>query len=207
MVHFFGGHVSAAKPLLVHVPEGMVLTVVSATLSTGASAVLSVETTGLDNNLVKVALCTLRAKTTDQVKLDVVFGATKTKLSVVGEGIVHLAGYYQPGPPEESVGDHAEAINKLTVDDLQELIQKAAARIALNDESHVSKKRPRQAEEPSAQDDDDDASDAETTPTKKQSPIKPVVAATPEPKTNGDAFKLKKKKHKNKKKFVLSTPN
>ncbi|KDO25138.1 hypothetical protein SPRG_09286 [Saprolegnia parasitica CBS 223.65] len=193
MVHFFGGHVSTAKPLLVHVPEGMVLTVVSATISSGASAVLSVETTGLDNSLVKVALCTLRAKTTDQVKLDVVFGATKTKLSVVGDGVVHLAGYYQPGPPEESVGDHAEAINKLTVDDLQELIQKAAARIAHNDElagePHVSKKRPRQpqAEEPTAQD-DDEASDAETTPTKKPSPSSP-------------------KKNKSKKKVLLSTPN
>ncbi|KDO19376.1 hypothetical protein SPRG_21556 [Saprolegnia parasitica CBS 223.65] len=121
---------------------------------------------------------------------------------------------FLPGPPEESVGDHAEAINKLTVDDLQELIQKAAARIAHNDElagePHVSKKRPRQpqAEEPTAQDDDDDeASDAETTPTKKLSPTKPVVAATNEPKPNGDAFKSKKKKHKSKKKVVLSTPN
>ncbi|OQR87174.1 hypothetical protein ACHHYP_09411 [Achlya hypogyna] len=207
MVHFFGGVVSEGKPLAVHVPEAMVLTLATATLTTGSTATVFVETTGVDNQLVKVALCSLRAKTADMTKLDIVFGATKTKLTVVGDATVHLAGYYQPGPPEE-LPDHADAIERLTVDDLQELIQKAAARLANNDaleSPKASKKRPRQespksAPEPEPSDDEDDTEVPNKAPAIAQKPAAPGVP-------HEDGAKRKKKKKNKRNKHVLSTPN
>ncbi|RHY23298.1 hypothetical protein DYB32_009243, partial [Aphanomyces invadans] len=128
MVHFFGVHVTDAKAVTVTVPDGFVLNVVHAALASGDNAVLCVETTTLDESLVKVVLGSLRAQTCDQIKLDLVLGARKAKFSVKGHGAVHLSGYYQPGPPEESSDD--DDISRLSVDDLSALIQQAAARIS-----------------------------------------------------------------------------
>ncbi|RHY02481.1 hypothetical protein DYB28_007917 [Aphanomyces astaci] len=128
MVHFFGAHVTEAKPLTVTVPEGFVLNVVHASLASGPDAVLSVETTSLDQSLVKVVVGTLRSGTCDQIKLDLVLGAHKAKFSLQGHGVVDLSGYFQPGPPEDSTDE--DDISRLSVDDLSALIQQAASRIS-----------------------------------------------------------------------------
>ncbi|KAF0755349.1 hypothetical protein AaE_005000 [Aphanomyces astaci] len=137
MVHFFGAHVTEAKPLTVTVPEGFVLNVVHASLVSAPEAVvLSVETTSLDQSLVKVVVGTLRSGTCDQIKLDLVLGAHKAKFSlqghgVGGHGVVDLSGYFQPGPPEDSTDE--DDISRLSVDDLSALIQQAASRISKHD--------------------------------------------------------------------------
>ncbi|RHY82394.1 hypothetical protein DYB37_011662 [Aphanomyces astaci] len=132
MVHFFGAHVTEAKPLTVTVPEGFVLNVVHASLVSAPEAVvLSVETTSLDQSLVKVVVGTLRSGTCDQIKLDLVLGAHKAKFSLQGHGVVDLSGYFQPGPPEDSTDE--DDISRLSVDDLSALIQQAASRISKHD--------------------------------------------------------------------------
>ncbi|OQR89970.1 hypothetical protein THRCLA_09491 [Thraustotheca clavata] len=190
MVQFFGGHVSESKTLSLQVPTGNVLTIVNVALASGSTAVLSVETTGADNKTIKVALCTLRSKAVEQVKLDIVFGAAKTKLSVVGDGSVHLSGYYQSGPPEVST----EQINKLTVDDLQDMVQKAAVRIVKKDQNTAvpSKKRPAPA-----QDDNNDAKkDAENTKSQEKAQAQPN--SNQQPQQNGEERTKRRKKNKNK---------
>ncbi|CAK4621262.1 hypothetical protein LEN26_001815 [Aphanomyces euteiches] len=211
MVHFYGAHVTEGKAVSVSVPEGYVLNVVHASLASGSAAVLSVETTGLDQSLVKVVVGTLRTKTCDQIKLDLVLGAQKAKFSVTGDGVVHLSGYHQPGPPE-LVEDEASEINRLSVADLTDLIQKAAARIPKehadelegeeedekNQESTTQKKRPHETtwdqDEDSDDDDDDESED-----------VAPKVPRKPnqKPQANNfnDPLKRKRKKKKNKKLF------
>jgi hypothetical protein len=130
MVHFFGAQVSEGKPFVVHVPEGCVLNIVNVALASGNTAALSVETTGMDNVLVKVVLASLRWKTCEQSKVDVVFGS-KAKFLVAGDAVVHMSGYYQSRPAQEDSDDPAAEIHRLTVDDLQELIQKAAERLVM----------------------------------------------------------------------------
>ncbi|KAF0703777.1 Aste57867_7535 [Aphanomyces stellatus] len=223
MVHFFGAHVTEAKAVSFSVPEGFVLNVVHATLASGNAAVLSIETTSLDQSLIKVVVGTLRAKTCDQIKLDLVLGSNKAKLSVSGDGVVHLSGYYQPGPPD--VEDEASEINRLSVADLTELIQKAASRVSKADADELDgdeddddddvtpaasthKKRPRAATPTwdQAEDDDDDDDDEPTAAA--AAPKKTLVAPTPkQPSTpqssSGDSNKKKRKKNK-KKKGVLT---
>lgn len=104
--------------VLVDVPEGFVLNIQHATLQSGSIARVSARTENCDGEMVEPLLCTLRKETCDQCGLQLVFGDTDqpTTLTVQGSGdpIVHLMGYFQPGPgdfgsddedSDESYGD------------------------------------------------------------------------------------------------------
>lgn len=109
MVYFWACEVSETKAAVVKVPEGFVLNVCNATLSSfsnDASSAVSVglEAAQMDNKAWKGVVAHLGAAAhAHQVKLDLVFGfAPQVKFYVAkGAGKVNLTGYFQPGPPAD----------------------------------------------------------------------------------------------------------
>ena len=102
MVCFWGAQVMESKSVHVQPPEGFVLNVQLATLDAtmGDRYVLKVSTRSIDGEPIRTIVCSLRPKTVENVKLDLVFGweAPVTFEVSGGSGTVHLSGYYQPGP-------------------------------------------------------------------------------------------------------------
>lgn len=101
-VAFWSAKLSGGKPVEVQPPEGYVLNVQQAAITGEGHAVIKVKTVSVEGDNIEAVIATLRAKTTDQVNLSLVFGYD-VPVSFVAEGKadVYLSGYYQPGPEEE----------------------------------------------------------------------------------------------------------
>ena len=73
---------------------------------------VSALTTNIEGENIKAVLFTLRSEKSEQVALNLVFGYdVPIKFAVSGgdgKGVVHISGYYQPGPDEEDEGDEME---------------------------------------------------------------------------------------------------
>lgn len=108
-VAFWSCKLSGGKAVEVQPPEGYVLNVQQAAITGEGHAVIKVKTVSVEGDKIDAVIATLRAKTTDQVNLSLVFGYD-VPVSFVAEGKadVYLSGYYQPGPEEEGEDEDEE---------------------------------------------------------------------------------------------------
>jgi hypothetical protein len=109
-VAFWSVTVEAGKSAAVQPPEGYVLNLIGAALDTTkvtdkAAVVVKAGSESIEGDRINAILGTLRSGVTDQISLGgLVFGAdVATTFSVessIKHAVVHLNGYFQPGPDE-----------------------------------------------------------------------------------------------------------
>jgi hypothetical protein len=151
-VAFWSESVSAKKEVEVQPPEGYVLNFTNAALETGSSAVLRVKTVSIEGNELDAVLCTL-SKNHSQNMLGLVFGYdVPFRFKVVGDGVVHLSGYFQPAPEDDEEGDDDDDEES---DEEETNAKVAAVNAAINKVSDPKGKIVVEAEE------DDDEEDSE----------------------------------------------
>ena len=105
---------------VISVPEGFVLNLQQAALEKGDYAKVWCKAPSADGEIANALLCTLREGSCDQQMLQLVFGEdndddnednegeNKVKFSIESnspDAIVHLSGYFQPGPSDFDMND------------------------------------------------------------------------------------------------------
>ena len=113
-IAFWSATVKVGTPLEVQPPEGYVLNLQQAALvcendnAKGSMQVIC-HTTAIEGDALTSVLGTLRPNSQDQFAMALVFGYdVPVKFSVEGSlkgGVVHLSGYYQPGPDDDDEDD------------------------------------------------------------------------------------------------------
>ena len=113
-IAFWSATVKVGTPLEVQPPEGYVLNVQQAALvcenenAKGSMQVIC-HTTAIEGDALTSVIGTLRPNSVDQFAMALVFGYdVPVKFSVEGSlkgGVVHLSGYYQPGPDDDDEDD------------------------------------------------------------------------------------------------------
>merc|ERR1719498_877495 len=101
-VAFWSVDVTSKKAVEVQPPEGYVLNLQLAALSSGKDrAVVKASTLAVEGDELTATLCTLKANACEQFTLALVFGYdVPVKFSVTGDATVSLSGYYQPAPED-----------------------------------------------------------------------------------------------------------
>jgi hypothetical protein len=103
-VAFWSVSVTSKKEESVQPPEGYVLNVTNIALESGSSGVLRVKTVSIEGDDIDAVVAAV-TKNSPHCTLGLVFGYdVPFNFKVVGDGVVHVSGYYQPAP-EDGEGD------------------------------------------------------------------------------------------------------
>jgi hypothetical protein len=111
-IAFWSVKVTAEKSAEVQAPEGYVLNLTLAALTSGSKAQVKVSTIAIEGEPLDSVLCTLRQDKTEQFALNLVFAddvpTTFSLGSADKSAVVYLSGYFQPGPDNEEGDEDME---------------------------------------------------------------------------------------------------
>ncbi|KAI9921235.1 hypothetical protein PsorP6_000512 [Peronosclerospora sorghi] len=188
MVAFWGCEVTETKAAIVEIPEGYVLNACNVTCgasSADTQLALGLETQQLDGKMWKGVAAYVGAKQPLHVKLDLVFGHKVKFYLAKGSGVVHVTGYFQPGPPTDVVKEEAGK-EEMTAPKQSVKRAREETKPKVEESKSVSKKKVKPAKEDKNDDTNTKGPDAASTTPGESSEKKKRKKKHKKPASNGE---------------------